>query len=176
VGLTVGLGVGSRVGVGWAVGVPVGAGVGVGGGACVGGGVDREVGAGVLVGNGVPVGPVVGAVDGAEIGLGVGPTAISEGVAEDAGATLGDAEAGGVDPPGPMGADEEVAAGADAVDGEGLEMAAGVALAAATGPGGVDGPTKPAVRATVARMRFSTPIATTRRARCVVVNGVPRAP
>jgi len=74
-----------------------------------------------------------------------------------------------VDPPRPMGAAEAVAAGADSVDGDALEMAAGVALAAATGPGGVDGPTKPAVRATVARMRFSTPIATTRRARCAVV-------
>jgi hypothetical protein len=95
-------------------------------------------------------------------------------VAEGDGTSLGDEM--GVGSGGVLGAAVALDAGVSEAGPDGCVdgVAAGVPPAAATGPGRVGGATKPAVRATVARMRFSTPIATTRRARCAVVTVSPR--
>ncbi len=165
-----GPGVGVACGVGRGVGFDVGATVGLG--------VGRRIGGCVRFG-GVAVGP-------AGVGTGVGPPATigpSDGDADgsDDGSADGSVD-GSVDGTlEPAGSDDEPAGSLDV--GPGAELGeieppdvdgamAGLALAAATPPGGVegaDGATMPAVRATVARMRFKSPIATTRRARCAVV-------
>jgi hypothetical protein len=100
----------------------------------------------------------------------IGPLGVDDGVGADGGAD-GSVDGTGVisGPLGPVGValgSGWTLAGGDAggVDGD-----PGVLLAAATPPSGAVGTTAPAVRATVARMRFSSPIATTRRARCAVV-------
>jgi len=144
-------------------------------------GVDAGVWLGVLVGRGVgvegAVGRTVGWTVGSDVGVwveletgaGVGPSAICGGVDEGEAASLGDEVGVGSD--GALGEAVPLDAGVGeaGLDGWVEGVAGGVALAAATGPGGVGGATKLAVRATVTRMRFSTPIATTRRARCAVV-------
>jgi hypothetical protein len=152
-------------GVGAGVGRGVGRGVACGGVGC---GVAAGVGAGVWR-TGATVG--VGAV--ATGGVGVGPSAtIGPLGVDDGGGADGGADGTGV-VSGPLGPDG-VALGAGwvldvGVDAGGVDGDPGVLLATATPPSGAVGMTAPAVRATVARMRFSSPIATTRRARCAVV-------
>jgi len=168
----VGRGVGLAVGfaVGFGVGAAVGFAVGFGVGAAVGSGVGRRTGGCVGFG-GVAVGP-------AGVGTGVGPAATigpSDGDADgsDEGTDEGTVDpAGSADePPGSLDVGPVVGLGELVLaDPDGAIV--GLALAAATPPGGdegADGATMPAVRATVARMRFKSPIATTRRARCAVV-------
>jgi len=162
-------------GVGRGVGLGVGRGVGLGVGLAVAVGPGVRVGLGVAVARAVPVGAGV-AVARASVGVGVGPTATITGLED--GLTLGaaDPEADGsaeaaagelggalAEPPELGASDARWAAEADGPVVAGDELAAAIAL----GPG--LGTTTPAVNATVARMRFSSPIATTRRARCAVV-------
>jgi len=146
-GVAVGRGVGFGLAVGFVVGV--GLGVGVGPPPCARGGLLAPVG-GVGVGPSATMGP-----------LGV---ALAEGSTDGEGADEpGGVDSGGVEPVGPGVAD------AGAVDSVGLDgttfEAPGVVVARATsGPVGL-GVISPAVNATVARMRFRRPRATTRRAR-----------
>ena len=171
VGRVVGVAVGGEVGrvVGVAVGLAVGVAVGVETGVALGVALGVWVGLGVFRG----VGSEAGVVAGVPWGVGVGPCAISGGVADAAGLAVGEElgvasgvelDCGGVLTV-VVGVGDCVSAG----DAEGPTEIRGDAVAAATPDGGVVGATNPAVRATVARMRFSTPIATTRRARCAVV-------
>jgi hypothetical protein len=141
-------------------------------------GVDAGVWLGDLVGRGVGVERSVGWAVGCDVAdwvgfeTGVGPSAICGDVAEGDGTSLGDEL--GIGSTGVLGEAVALDAGGEIEPAGWFEGVAAVALAAATGPGGVGGATRLAVRATVARMRFSTPIATTRRARCAVVTVSPR--
>jgi len=174
-GAVVGAGVGCGVGrgVGGAVGRGVGGGVDTGVGCGVGTGVDAGVcvGAGVEVGRAVFVAPGVG-VTAAWVGLGVGPTATTTGLAEALALGSIDPVADGSLEAGPVGAEGTLAEPPEPGDSETLwgaepdaPAADGEALAAATPPGPGLGTTTPAVNATVARMRFRSPMATTSRAR-----------
>ena len=140
-----GVGVGLAVGVGFAVGRGVGRGVGTSGGT-VADGVETGV-TGAAVGPPATIGP---SVAGAE---GCGSTD-SLGAALAGGSVVGDGLEVALDgvAEGPLGA--EVGWLTD-----------GVPEARATSAGGRVGATTPAVNATVARMRFRTPMATTSRAR-----------
>ena len=153
-------GQGGRAFVTWLTGAGVGLGVGFG----VGPAVDVGLGVGLAVGL-----AVVGVGRGTSVtGCGVGPWATVGGV--------GVAEAtGSLEGAGTLGLDDGVAlpsGGADAppaeVDGAGeltgVTIGVGVCVARATSDEG-PGATTPAVNATVARMRFKTPMATTSRAR-----------
>ncbi len=178
VAVAVGAGVGVRTGVAVGVGVRAGVAVGLGVRAGVAVGVGAGVRAGVAVGLGVldaagavAVGPGVGVAGvtpgDVDPGVGVGPPAVigpSLGCVDPDGATEGscedptDGEGPVLPPPGP----DASGTGDAACDGVG---SAGLALARATPPSGPVGVTNPAVSATVARMRFRSPMATTRRAR-----------
>jgi len=134
---------------------------------------------GVLVGRGVRlgVGRAVGWVAGVPCGVGVGPWAISGGAADAPGVSAGDelgvGSADGLDAGGPLLPGDAVGDAAGDGEADGPSAVTGVGVAAPTPSGGAAGATKPAVMATVARMRFRTPIATTRRARCAVVTVYP---
>jgi hypothetical protein len=172
VGATVGVGLGGGVGVGARVGVGLGVGarVGVAVGRAVGFDVGFDVGAGL--GERVGVGALVGDVEAVGMGSpplapGVGPWAIWS---DEAGDALDDggitAPDGSTEPDGlPDGVAEPLAPGSDAVA---VGLAAGAAEPAAM-PSFGRGAKIPAVSATLARTRFRTPIATTRRARCAEV-------
>jgi hypothetical protein len=194
VGAGVGRAVGRAVGagVGFAVGSGVGFAVGAGVGFAVGSGVTGvavglAVGRGVAVGLGATVGEGVCVTTGGAVGVGVGPPATIGPLGGGAtGCVDGDALAAGkgsVDGGGlcDSGAADSEAPGVvgdwPAVDVEdGLDVAApddalgAIALGSgelprATPRSGCAGVIRPAVSATVARMRFRSPIATTRRAR-----------
>jgi hypothetical protein len=136
----------------------------------VGLGVGRGVAPGVGVG-GVTLAP--GELGGRVAGAGVGPPATigpSVDVADGSGATdaLEDSLGDALEPGSVVGVAFDVAAGVPDGDPEGVTtgwLGAGVPEAWATPLGGLVGATTPAVSATVARMRFRTPMATTRRAR-----------
>jgi hypothetical protein len=139
------------------------------------------VGAGVGCGVGRTVGRAVAMAVGAGVpctaGVGVGTTATigpSDATGEVDGATDGVVEGsmdGGVDgstegPTGDDGRGVTLGTGDSAGDGPtAIEDGLGVAVTAATSFGGRLGEKNPAVSATVARMRFRSPMATTKRAR-----------
>ena len=180
VGRTVGRGVGG--GVGRAVGRGVGGGVG----GTVGRGVDGGVAVGCGVGCGVDGTVAVGSIVGTGVavacsGVGVGrcATITSLGNGSELGTFDGSTVGGGsdddgsVDPDGALEPKDEPGA-ISLADGSGDVTAFddGATLAeggASAIPPRSSGATNPAVSATVARMRFKRPIATTRRARCAVV-------
>jgi hypothetical protein len=184
--LGAGVGAGVPTGLGVGVGAAVGVGVGVGTGVGVGVGPGVRVGRGVRVGDGVPRG--FGVADGVEVAPGVavgswlatsggplGPATTTVGVgAPEATRPLADGPVDGV-----AEADEPAAEGAVVGPPEAGAMLPGeLEEGSATTGGdawaicGAGGDTKsPADRATVARMRLRTPIATTRRARCAAVTG-----
>jgi hypothetical protein len=138
------------VGVGFAVGRGVGRGVGPSGGVVALGELGGRV-FGVAVGTTATIGPWVGAADGAGS---TDPLAEALGEALVPGSVVAvELDVGAGDPD-----------GASAGDWAGW-VGAGVPDAWATPLGGRSGATTPAVNATVARMRFRTPMATTRRAR-----------
>ena len=148
-------------GVGRGVGRTVGRTVGRAVAMAVGDGVPRDGGVGVgttaTIGPSDATGEVDGATDGAIDGCTEGSTG---GCAE--GSTDGSTEG----PTGEVGTGVTVGAGdatgdGPTADGDGLAVPG----TAATSDSGRLGPTKPAVSATVARMRFRSPMATTRRAR-----------
>jgi hypothetical protein len=149
--------------VGW--GVAVGRGVAVGWGVAVGRGVAVEAGVEVGLAIGVDVGLGV-----LPAGVGLGPSAIVAGVDDALGASVGTAD-GSED--GASGGDELGVPADGSLDGTGVgdpvdtgtAVETGVGETRATSPGRVLGATAPAVSATVARMRFNTPMATTSRAR-----------
>jgi hypothetical protein len=149
------------VGVGALVGVVVGRAVGF----------DVGVGPGAPLGPGAPVGDVeVVGVGWAPVALGVGPCAIwsvDAGEGLDDGAPLGDIGPDGSSEPEapPEGAAEPLDPGSD----DGAGTLAGGAPEATAMPSFGPGAKIPAVSATLARTRFRTPIATTRRARCAEV-------
>ena len=164
------IGVAVGTGVGRAVGFAVGFGVGGVGGVAVG----REVGRGV--------GVECGVVDGAGVlttaGVGVGPWAtvgaLSVGLADGSPDGTGLADAGGVDSEAPGVGDAlapDVAGLADGLAPAGSEELPGApALGCEDGPTAIPpfgwaGAIRPAVSATVARIKLRSPIATTRRAR-----------
>ena len=107
-----------------------------------------------------------------EVGVGVGPTATITGLAD--GDVLAGTNGTPDGPCDPTDGDCAAVAPGDSADplAAGPIDGCGVALAAAMSRGGTFGATTPAVSATVARMRFRRPIATTRRARCAVVTAV----
>lgn len=173
VGCVVGRAVGSAVGAG--VGWGVGRGVGWAVGRAVGAGVNRGVGAGVgcTIGGGVEPPGRTGGLDATEGGVGVGPWATSGplavGLAEgsiDADGS-GDTMASEADEPGVSdvpapGEEGDVAVGCVELP-DGAVGGATLGLTATSGgPGGVN---RPAASATVARIRFKSPKATTSRAR-----------
>jgi hypothetical protein len=160
-----GVGVGFRVGSGVGVGFRVGAGVVAGWvGRAVGGGGD-----GVCTMRGLPFGPGADA-DGSSDGSDDDPPDGSTDGPPEGSVDGAIDENGGSEPPaplvgwvvgsvvGPSEGPSEGGADASAVVGPGR------ALATAICPGRV-GATTPAVSATVARMRFKSPMATTKRAR-----------
>jgi hypothetical protein len=137
-------------GVGFAVGSAVGRGVLSGAGVVVGGFGTLVTGWGVGVGPSATMGPPVGAAE---------AVGSAEGVTD-----------GSSDGCGPGSDAAGVVAGLGLVPGEpsgwdAVATGGGVSEARATSVCGRLGATAPAVSATVARMRFSTPMATTRRAR-----------
>lgn len=155
----------------WATGAGVGVGRGVGWGVAVGRGV--AVGCGVAVEVGVAVGLAIGVDVGFGVlpaGVGLGPSATVGGDGDAPGVSLGTGdgsedgtsggEALGVSADGSLDG-----AGADERADDGAEVGTGDGEMRATSPGRVLGATAPAVSATVARMRFNTPMATTSRAR-----------
>jgi hypothetical protein len=158
--------------VGRAVGVAVGFGVGFGVGLGVGGAVvGGAVVGGAVAGRAVTGGAVEGVAGVVGPGDAVGTTATGpcgDGLAVGDGWTDGSAD--GVDAEGvgspPVPADADAPA-EDVAEGPGTGLAAetvGGGLPRATSPGRA-GAMKPAVSATVARMRFKSPMATTSRAR-----------
>ena len=165
VGCAVGVGVGWGVGrgVGWAVGRAVGAGVG------------RDVGAsvGCTVGDGVEPPERTGGLEATEGGVGVGPWATSgplgvglaDGSIDTDGSgdtTAPDAEEPGVSDAPIPGEEGVVAVGCAELPDDGVLGALLDPTATCGGPGGVS---RPAASATVARIRFRSPRATTSRAR-----------
>jgi hypothetical protein len=158
-GVEVGRGVGFAVGfvvgfaVGWAVGLAVG--LAVGRGVATTGGRPAFVEPGVGVGATATIGPSEGGVEAAGSVDGPGVGAID-------GSTDGPTDGGDGSVPPPVEADGVGAADEDGTtaptDGPGLPIAAIPSSRWV-------GPTSPAVSATVARIRFRSPMATTRRAR-----------
>jgi hypothetical protein len=148
-GFEVGVGRGVGWAVGWAVGCAVGRGVGPSGGGAV------PVEPGVGVGTTATIGASVGA---AELG------GSADGSTE--GRTDGSVEGSTVEADGPAPADVPLGDGSVDWDGvSGSDEGAGLPGITAIPPSGPVGVTKPAVSATVARIRFRSPMATTRRAR-----------
>jgi hypothetical protein len=137
----------------------------------VGRAVWRGVGVGRGVAGGEAVGIRTGGPDAPEPGVGVGPRATigpladgsRDGVVDDAGGADSDAPRLGFDPAEPAGAE------LDPADPAGLPRPTTAGLEVATPPAtcwsGRVGVSRPAVNATVARIRLRSPRATTRRAR-----------
>ncbi|MEA2609729.1 MAG: hypothetical protein QOJ75_1972, partial [Chloroflexota bacterium] len=192
IGVAVGVGVGVGVGVSGAVtgaattglGVARGVGAAVGRGVAAGadGGVGRTVGVDGGVGLATAGGVTVGCATGPDVAAGVGTTATVESDGNAAGVGVGSAagvapgvglgsEDAGVGAPPPGGAFVGAAVGAgfavgvDSVPGTGDGTAAMFWLGTSVGPG----TTVPTVRAIPASTRFTSPRATTRRARWATV-------
>jgi hypothetical protein len=159
------------VGVGFLVGAGVGVGFRVGAGV-VAGWVGRavEIGGGVCTMSGLPFGPGAeadGSTDGSDEGPPEGSTDGPPGGSDDG--AIDDADGSELPPAplvgcvvgpvdGPVFGSTEGGTDANAVVGPGRPLATAIC------PGRV-GATTPAVSATVARMRFKSPMATTKRAR-----------
>ena len=161
----------------WETGAAVGAEVGLGVGFAVGFGVGSRVGLGVAAGpagivegvvmpvTGSGVGDGFTATIGPSLGVAVGSTEGSPDGSTEGSSAGSEAPALGV-PELALGVVPEVALGAGSEPtGDAVETGAEVWDARATSAGGRTGATAPAVSATVARMRFNTPMATTSRAR-----------
>lgn len=163
-GLGVGVGFGVGGGVGWGVGFGVATGPGVG--VAFGGGVAPGGGVGAMVGVGPVVGAAVGRVTGLPVGLGVGRTAIPP----PDGAAVAEADSVGPTDGSPEAPSEGAIEGSVVPLGW-LEPSAdgvttpGVDEPTAMPPEGNSGAPMPTAKANAARTRFSTPRATTRRAR-----------
>ena len=155
---------GGRAFVSWLTGAGVGFGVGLAVGVGLGVGLDVGFGVGLAVGF-----AAVGVGRGSSVtGWGVGPSATvgADGVGDASGGVEGSGEPGVVDGVGLASggvdaAPEDVEGVGDAA---GVTIGAGVCVERATSDEG-PGATAPAVSATVARMRFKSPMATTSRAR-----------